>query len=46
MPKKVTFWTLPVALAITSVAELKRRETANLKPDIDVILVKRSPDIS
>ena len=35
-----------MAQAITSVAELKRRETANLKPDIDIILVNQSPDIA
>ena len=27
-------------------AELKRKETANLKPDIDVIIAKWSPDVS
>ena len=28
------------AVAIASMAELKRKETANLKPDIDVIIAK------
>ena len=31
---------LLVTVAIASVAKLKRKETANLKPDIDVIIAK------
>ena len=40
MLKTVTSRALLVAVAIASVAELKRKETANLKPDIDVIIAK------
>ena len=40
MLKTVTSRALLVAVAIASVAELKRKETANLKPDIDVIIGK------
>ena len=46
MLKTVTSRALLVAVAIASVAELKRKETANLKPDIDVIIAKWSPDVS
>ena len=31
---------LLIAVAIASVAKLKRKETANLKPDIDAIIAK------
>ena len=40
MLKTVTSRALLVAVAITSVAELKRKETANLMPDIDIIIAK------
>ena len=40
MLKTVTSQALLVAVAIASMAELKRKETANLKPDIDVIIAK------
>ena len=40
MLKTVTSRALLLAVAITSVAELKRKETADLKPDIDVIIAK------
>ena len=40
MLKTVTSRALLVAVAIASVAELKSKETANLKPDIDVIIAK------
>ena len=40
MLKTITSRALLVAVAIASVAELKRKETANLKPDIDVIIAK------
>ena len=38
MLKTVTSQALLLAVAIASVAELKRKETANLKQDIDVII--------
>ena len=37
---------LLVAVAIASVIELKRKETTDLKPEIDVISAKKSPDVS
>ena len=37
---------LLVAVAIASMIELKRKETADLKPEIDVISAKKSPDVS
>ena len=40
MLKTVTSRALLVTVAIAPVAELKRKETANLKPDIDVIIAK------
>ena len=40
MLKTVTSQALLVAVAIASVAELKRKETANLMPDIDIIIAK------
>ena len=40
MLKTITSRALLVAVAIASVAELKRKETANLKPDVDVIIAK------
>ena len=40
MLETVTSGALLIAVAIDSVAELKRKETANLKPDIDVIIAK------
>ena len=46
MLKMVTSWALLVVVANASIAELKRKKTANLKPDIDVILAKWSPDVS
>ena len=46
MLKMVTSWALLVVVANASVVELKKKKTANLKPDIDVILAKWSPDVS
>ena len=46
MLKTVTSRALLVAVAIASVAELKRKETVNLKPNIDIIIAKWSPDVS
>jgi len=40
MLKIVTSRAFLVAVAIASVAGLKRKETANLKPDIDVVIAK------
>ena len=40
MLKIVTSQALLVPVAIASVAELKRKKTANLKPDIDIVIAK------